>query len=291
MASTAPSCIARVTAAQATRSPRNFGKMIPSLTASDLVASAADSLQAARDRRRRFDLHDEIDRPHVDAELERRGGNERPERAGLQQIFDLDPLRRARSNRGASAPASRPRARSVRPRAARRGAGCSRISASIGAHRINSSSRGWIAVQIEGRVSPTDAGPLGMSSAVVRRAMSSTGTSMRSDRAFALSCVDDSDGTVGYRLRTSGELSRPRLRPPIPGGPCRFASARRPCRRLASAFHHALGGRRRRESAPPHRGDAAWPTVRSAAARPRQRDARRSSDSARCAPRFVGTSA
>ena len=49
----------RVTAAHATRSPRNFGKMMPSLTAPTLVAGAADALQAARDRRRRFDL----DRP------------------------------------------------------------------------------------------------------------------------------------------------------------------------------------------------------------------------------------
>ena len=43
----------------------------------DAVAGAADALQAARHRRRRFDLDDEIDRAHVDAELERRGGDER----------------------------------------------------------------------------------------------------------------------------------------------------------------------------------------------------------------------
>ena len=58
-----------------------------------LVAAAADALQAARDRRRRFDLHDEIDRAHVDAELERRGGDERPQRAGLEQVLDLHALR------------------------------------------------------------------------------------------------------------------------------------------------------------------------------------------------------
>ena len=50
--------------------------------------------------------------------------------------------------------------------------------------RISSSSRGWIADQIDGRVSPTDAGPLGMSSAVVSFAMSSTGTSIVSFSAF-----------------------------------------------------------------------------------------------------------
>ena len=35
-----------------------------------LVPAAADALQAARHRRRRFDLHDEVDGAHVDAELE-----------------------------------------------------------------------------------------------------------------------------------------------------------------------------------------------------------------------------
>ena len=59
----------------------------------DLVAGAADALQAAGDRRRRLDLDDEIDRAHVDAELERRGGDERRQTAGLEQILDLDALR------------------------------------------------------------------------------------------------------------------------------------------------------------------------------------------------------
>jgi hypothetical protein len=43
-----------------------------------------------------------------------------------------------------------------------------------------------MADQIDGRESPTDAGPLGMSSAVVSFAMSSTGTSMVSLSAFFL---------------------------------------------------------------------------------------------------------
>ena len=59
----------------------------------DLMAAASDALQPAGDRRRRLDLHDEIDGAHVDAELERRGGDERAQRAGLQQVFDFDPLR------------------------------------------------------------------------------------------------------------------------------------------------------------------------------------------------------
>ena len=85
--------------------------MTPSLTAFDLMAAAADPLQAARHRRRRLDLDDEIDRAHVDAELERRGRDERAQAAGLQQLFDLDALLAARSSRDAIAPASRPPAR------------------------------------------------------------------------------------------------------------------------------------------------------------------------------------
>jgi hypothetical protein len=50
--------------------------------------------------------------------------------------------------------------------------------------RIRSRSRGWIAAQIDGRVSPNAAGPLGMSSAVVNFAMSSTGTSIVSFSSF-----------------------------------------------------------------------------------------------------------
>ncbi len=41
-----------------------------------LVARTADALQATRDRSRRLDLADEVDGAHVDAELERRGGDE-----------------------------------------------------------------------------------------------------------------------------------------------------------------------------------------------------------------------
>ena len=43
----------------------------------DGVAGAADALHAARHRRRRLDLDDEIDGAHVDAELQR-GGRDQP---------------------------------------------------------------------------------------------------------------------------------------------------------------------------------------------------------------------
>jgi len=57
------------------------------------MAAAADALQAAGHRRRRLDLHDEIDGAHVDAELERRGGDERAQHAGLEEILHFDALR------------------------------------------------------------------------------------------------------------------------------------------------------------------------------------------------------
>ena len=70
-----------------------------------LVAGTADPLQPARHRRRRFDLHDQVDGAHVDAELERRGRDERPDAPGLQQVFHLAARARAPASRGASAPA------------------------------------------------------------------------------------------------------------------------------------------------------------------------------------------
>ena len=52
--------------------------------------------------------------------------------------------------------------------------------------RTSSSSRGWIAVQIEDRTGPFDAAPLGISSICPIFAMSSTGTSIdRSSRFFS----------------------------------------------------------------------------------------------------------
>ena len=48
-----------------------------------VVAGAADALHAAGDRGRSFDLDDEIDGAHVDAEFERGGGAEGANLAGL----------------------------------------------------------------------------------------------------------------------------------------------------------------------------------------------------------------
>ena len=55
----------------------------------DLVSGAPDALHAARDRAGRLDLADEVDRAHVDAELERGGGHETGQVAGLQRLLDL----------------------------------------------------------------------------------------------------------------------------------------------------------------------------------------------------------
>ena len=75
------------------------------------VAGAADALQPAGHRRRRLDLHHQVDGAHVDAQLERRGRHQRPQPAGLEQVLDLGALRRARASRGGRAPAARRPAR------------------------------------------------------------------------------------------------------------------------------------------------------------------------------------
>ena len=54
----------------------------------DLVARAADALQPARDARRRLDLDHEVDRAHVDAELEAARRDDRGEPPGLEVVLD-----------------------------------------------------------------------------------------------------------------------------------------------------------------------------------------------------------
>jgi hypothetical protein len=58
----------------------------------EVVAGAPDTLQAARDGLRRLDLDDEIDRAHVDAELERGRRDETRNLSRLQQLLDLNAL-------------------------------------------------------------------------------------------------------------------------------------------------------------------------------------------------------
>jgi hypothetical protein len=54
-----------------------------------LVPGAPDPLHPAGHRRRRFDLDDQIDCAHVDAELERGRGDERLDASGFEQILHL----------------------------------------------------------------------------------------------------------------------------------------------------------------------------------------------------------
>ncbi len=56
------------------------------------MARSADPLDPAGDRSRRLDLDDEVDRAHIDPELERGGRDEGPELSPLEAILDLEPL-------------------------------------------------------------------------------------------------------------------------------------------------------------------------------------------------------
>ena len=58
----------------------------------DGVAGAADALQEGRDRARRAELADEIDLADVDAELQRGGGDQRPQLAALEPLLGGEPL-------------------------------------------------------------------------------------------------------------------------------------------------------------------------------------------------------
>ena len=82
-----PSCMALVTAAQATRSARYFGK--GSFTHGvDVVPGAANPLHPAGDRWWSFNLDDEVDRAHVDAQFQSGGGAEGFDLAGLQLLLN-----------------------------------------------------------------------------------------------------------------------------------------------------------------------------------------------------------
>ena len=250
----------------------------------DLVAAAADALQAARDRRRRLDLDDEIDRAHVDAELERRGGDER---AQARRAFSRSSIstRCARAiepwcERTSVSPASSLSAPASRSASRRL---LTKISVERCA-RISSSSRGWIADQIDGRAVADRRGP---ARDVVGRRQPRHVLDRHLDRQLQRlprAGVDDRDRPVAHGAARGAELGVDRV------------AHRRPCGRSARS---SCVGRRPsagRGSAPP-RNRATSSSGRCVAERPMrcggraQRAASRSSDSARCAPRLVGTSA
>ena len=58
----------------------------------ELVAGATDALEPARHRLRALDLHDEVDRTHVDAELEARRRHEARDAPRLEVLLDQDAL-------------------------------------------------------------------------------------------------------------------------------------------------------------------------------------------------------
>ena len=88
VSSIAPSRIRFATTAHSTRSARNLGKIRPTETALEGVAGATDPLQPAGDRLRRLDLDHQVDRAHVDAQLQRRGRDEARQLPRLQQLLD-----------------------------------------------------------------------------------------------------------------------------------------------------------------------------------------------------------
>ncbi|PSK67650.1 hypothetical protein B0E53_00297 [Micromonospora sp. MH33] len=55
----------------------------------DLVPGPADPLQAGGDARRGLDLHDQVDRAHVDAQLQAGGGDHGRELPGLERLLDV----------------------------------------------------------------------------------------------------------------------------------------------------------------------------------------------------------
>ena len=58
----------------------------------DRVPGATDPLQQRRDRARRAELADQVDAADVDAELERGGGDQRAQLAGLEPALGLEAL-------------------------------------------------------------------------------------------------------------------------------------------------------------------------------------------------------
>ncbi len=69
-----------------------LGEDPPPRHLADAVTGATDALQPAGHRLGRLDLHDEVDRPHVDAELERRGGDQAGQPARLELALDDEAL-------------------------------------------------------------------------------------------------------------------------------------------------------------------------------------------------------
>ncbi len=68
------------------------GEDLPPARLAHLVPGAAHALQPPADRTRRPHLHHQVDRTHVDAQLERRGGDEAAHPPGLEVVLDHEAL-------------------------------------------------------------------------------------------------------------------------------------------------------------------------------------------------------
>ena len=241
-----------------------------------LMAGAADALQAAGDRRRRLDLHDQIDGAHVDAELERRGGDERLDAPGLEQVFDL------------AARLARQRA-VVRAHQRLAGQLVERAGQPLGQPpAVDEEQRRPVrADQLEQprmnrrpdrRRAPAAAtrGPLGTATGRPRlRHVLDRHLDAQLQRLL-LRGVDDGDRPDTSRAACVVARTRRAARPRRRRGRLSASACRLGVAREARAFDAAgASTRRRRETAPPRRAAAAWPRGRCAAAAAARRIARR----------------
>ena len=118
-----PSRIRSATTAVCTRSPRNFGKTTPRETAPTWWPARPTRCRPRRDARRRLDLDDEVDRAHVDAELEAAGRDDGRQPPGLELLLDQRALLLADASRGGPGRA-RPARRGWRRPGPSAGPGC-----------------------------------------------------------------------------------------------------------------------------------------------------------------------
>ena len=90
--SMAPSCMRRVTTAVSSRSPRYLGKRTPRDGSPTWWPARPTRWRPRATESGRLDLDDEVDRAHVDAELERGGRDDRGQAALLELLLDEQAL-------------------------------------------------------------------------------------------------------------------------------------------------------------------------------------------------------
>ena len=251
--------MARVMAAQATRSPRYFGKDHGGAGAADVMAGAADALHAAGDEGRRFDLHDEIDGAHVDAEFQGRGGDQAAQRAHLEAVFDFLALV---GGDAAVMGADQGFAGEFIDRAGDALGEAAAVDEDErgGVARTSSRSLGWMALQIEGRTGACEAGPLGSVIEFIQaRHVVERDFDAQVD-ALGLAGVDDGDGAIDGRGGGGFELGEDLV------GGCRGAvllawwraAAAPPRKRATSSSGRCVAESPMRCSLRPHEGFQAF---------------------------------